>query len=114
MVQQGSVKDVNWGKVEKIFRVDFLDQDGEIVFSTSGWKLIKGDHGYFVGSPSKKGSDGNYYNIFYFPDKNKRTEFNKMLIEQLEDGGVGPEDVAISGGGNLTKTEYDDDVPDFW
>ena len=51
----------NWGKV-----VAFFDVNAEGMIIT-GFKLVEGSEGLFVGSPSQKGKDGEYHDTVIMP-----------------------------------------------
>ncbi|MBA7567793.1 putative septation protein SpoVG [subsurface metagenome] len=49
-----------WGRVRAFF--DVRTQEGLVV---KGFKIVEGQNGPFVGMPSQKGSDGQYYDTVY-------------------------------------------------
>ena len=48
-------------------------------FELKGMKLLQGESGMFVGSPSQKGKDGNYYDQIWIPEDRKQELLDKVL-----------------------------------
>ena len=84
----------NWGKIRAFF--DLQTEEG---FTIKGFKIIEGINGLFVGTPSQKGKDDEYF------DKIKKLGFiNKYtaqdgineLIPKLESGEIDKTDETIT------------------
>ena len=56
-----------WGKIRAFF--DMKTEEG---FILKGFKLINGTNGMFVGFPSQKGQDDQYYDTIYETGKKPR------------------------------------------
>ena len=70
----------SWGKLTAFF--DVATDEGFII---KGFKLINGINGQFVGFPSQKGSDDEYYDTVWITDESResiREQLNKMAIEE--------------------------------
>ena len=65
----------SWGKVRAFF--DLQTDEG---FTIKGFKLVQGINGLFVGNPSQKGSDDEYYDTVY-ADKALKEELSQMAID---------------------------------
>lgn len=48
-------------------------------FEIKGMKLLQGENGMFVGAPSVKGKDGNYYDQVWIPEQQKQALLDKVL-----------------------------------
>jgi len=79
----------SWGKLTAFF--DVVSEEGFII---KGFKLVNGINGPFVGFPSQKGNDDEYYDTIWLTDEVReslREKLNKMAIEQYEkDGPIEP------------------------
>ena len=64
-----------WGKIKA-----FFDVTTEAGFVIKGFKLVQGINGLFVGNPSQKGSDDEYYDTVY-ADKELKEELSQMAID---------------------------------
>ena len=64
-----------WGKIKAFF--DVQTDDG---FVMKGFKLVQGINGLFVGFPSQKGNDDEYYDTIY-AERELRDELNQMAID---------------------------------
>ena len=64
-----------WGKIKAFF--DLETQEG---FTMKGFKLVQGINGLFVGFPSQKGSDDEYYDTIW-ADKELKDDVNKLAID---------------------------------
>ena len=71
-----SMRKGNWGKVRAFF--DLLTQEG---ISIKGFKLIEGNDGMFVGFPSAKGKDEEYYPTVFTEDKILKQNINKLAVD---------------------------------
>tara|TARA_Y100000817_G_C16771150_1_gene506152 strand:+ start:84 stop:482 length:399 start_codon:yes stop_codon:yes gene_type:complete len=72
----------SWGKVRAFF--DIMTDEG---FTIKGFKIIEGINGLFVGVPSQKGKDDEYFDtIFVAPEL--REELNHVALQAygMEDG----------------------------
>ena len=67
----------NWGKVRAFF--DLQTEEG---FTIKGFKLVEGINGLFVGFPSQKGSDDEYYDTVWADRDVKEEELNNLAINQ--------------------------------
>ena len=65
----------NWGKVRAFF--DVQTEEG---FSMKGFKLVEGINGLFVGFPSQKGSDDEYYDTIW-ADRDVKEQVNQLAIK---------------------------------
>ena len=66
----------NWGKVRAFF--DVQTEEG---FSMKGFKLVEGINGLFVGFPSQKSNDDEYYDTIW-ADKELKDELTKLAIQE--------------------------------
>ena len=66
----------NWGKVRAFF--DLQTEEG---FTIKGFKLVEGINGLFVGFPSQKGNDDEYYDTVWVDSKQLRDELNQLAID---------------------------------
>jgi stage V sporulation protein G len=64
-----------WGKIKAFF--DVQTDDG---FVMKGFKLIHGINGLFVGFPSRKGDDEEYYDTIY-AERELKDELSQMAID---------------------------------
>ena len=64
-----------WGKIKA-----FFDLETEEGFTVKGFKLVQGINGLFVGFPSQKGNDDEYYDTVW-ADKELREELSQMAID---------------------------------
>ena len=65
----------SWGKVRAFF--DIMTDEG---FTIKGFKLIEGINGLFVGVPSQKGKDDEYFDtVFIAPEL--REELNHLAMQ---------------------------------
>tara|TARA_B100001123_G_scaffold420432_1_gene526777 strand:- start:449 stop:787 length:339 start_codon:yes stop_codon:yes gene_type:complete len=64
-----------WGKIKA-----FFDLDTEEGFTIKGFKLVQGINGLFVGFPSQKGSDDEYYDTVW-ADKELRESLSQLAID---------------------------------
>ena len=72
----------SWGKVRAFF--DIMTDEG---FTIKGFKIIEGINGLFVGVPSQKGKDDEYFDtVFVAPEL--REELNHVALQSygMEDG----------------------------
>ena len=72
----------SWGKIRAFF--DLQTEDG---FTLKGFKLVEGINGLFVGFPSQKGSDDEYYDTVWVTEEVResiRENLNKMAVEEYE------------------------------
>ena len=79
----------SWGKLTAFF--DVVTDEG---FIMKGFKLVNGINGPFVGFPSQKGNDDEYYDTIWITDEAReslREKLNKMAVEKYDqDGPVEP------------------------
>ena len=64
-----------WGKIKAFF--DVQTDDGFVI---KGFKLIHGINGLFVGFPSRKGDDEEYYDTIY-AERELKDELSQMAID---------------------------------
>ena len=64
-----------WGKIKAFF--DVLTDEG---FVMKGFKLVQGINGLFVGFPSQKGNDEEYYDTIY-AERELKEELSQMAID---------------------------------
>ena len=94
----------SWGKLTAFF--DVATDEGFII---KGFKLVNGINGSFVGFPSQKGNDDEYYDTIWLTDdvrESLREQLNKMAIEEYNKDGdvVPPNDNTASGENNTDAT----------
>ena len=65
----------NWGKIRAFF--DLQTEDG---FILKGFKLVEGINGLFVGFPSQKGNDDEYYDTVW-ADRDVKEQVNQLAIK---------------------------------
>ena len=65
----------NWGKIRAFF--DLQTEEG---FTIKGFKLVEGINGLFVGFPSQKGSDDEYYDTVW-ADRDVKEKVNQLAIK---------------------------------
>ena len=65
----------SWGKLTAFF--DVATDEGFII---KGFKLVNGINGPFVGFPSQKGNDDEYYDTIY-ADRELKEELSQMAID---------------------------------
>ena len=73
-----------WGKIKAFF--DVKTEEGFVI---KGFKLVQGINGLFVGNPSQKGNDNEYYDTIYadkeLKDIRKFCEYQlKNYLEEIE------------------------------
>ena len=106
-----------WGKIKA-----FFDLDTEEGFTIKGFKLVQGINGLFVGFPSQKGSDDEYYDTVW-ADKELRESLSQLAIDYYGQD-VMPMDNNIPSSSDLkesttentttidtTESITDDDIP---
>tara|TARA_B100001250_G_C19592736_1_gene697079 strand:+ start:187 stop:540 length:354 start_codon:yes stop_codon:yes gene_type:complete len=64
-----------WGKIKA-----FFDLETEEGFTVKGFKLVQGINGLFVGFPSQKGTDDEYYDTVW-ADKELRESLSQLAID---------------------------------
>ena len=70
----------SWGKLTAFF--DVATDEG---FILKGFKLVNGINGMFVGFPSQKGNDDEYYDTIWLTEEvreSMREQLNKMAVEE--------------------------------
>ena len=70
----------SWGKLTAFF--DVATDEGFII---KGFKLVNGINGPFVGFPSQKGNDDEYYDTVWLTEEVRETireKLNKMAVEE--------------------------------
>ena len=65
----------SWGKIRAFF--DLQTEEG---FTIKGFKLVEGINGLFVGFPSQKGSDDEYYDTVW-ADRDIKEKVNQLAIK---------------------------------
>ena len=66
----------SWGKIRAFF--DLSTTDG---FTIKGFKLVEGINGLFVGFPSQKGNDEEYYDTVW-ADKELKDKVTQLAIKK--------------------------------
>ena len=72
----------SWGKLTAFF--DVATDEGFII---KGFKLVNGINGPFVGFPSQKGNDDEYYDTVWLTEEVRETvreKLNKMAVEEYD------------------------------
>ena len=64
-----------WGKIKAFF--DVRTEEGFVI---KGFKLVQGINGLFVGNPSQKGNDDEYYDTTY-AEKELKDELSQIAID---------------------------------
>ena len=82
-----------WGKIRAFF--DIKTEEGFIV---KGFKIVEGINGLFVGFPSQKGQDEEYYDTV-FADKELRDELTQKAIKEYGSDIMSPQNSGL----NLTE-----------
>ena len=75
----------SWGKI-----VAFFDIESKEGFIIKGFKLIQGENGYFVGSPSKKEGEENKYQDQVIMNKNLYAKVMELSINEYNAGNKHP------------------------
>ena len=65
----------NWGKIRAFF--DLQTEEGFII---KGFKLVEGINGLFVGFPSQKGNDDEYYDTVW-ADRDVKEQVNQLAVK---------------------------------
>ena len=65
----------SWGKVRAFF--DIMTDEG---FTIKGFKIIEGINGLFVGVPSQKGKDDEFFDTV-FMERDMREELNQVAMD---------------------------------
>jgi len=111
-----------WGKIKAFF--DLRTEEGFVI---KGFKLVQGINGLFVGNPSQKGKDDEYFDTIY-AERELKDELSQMAIDHYGQevmpsndsfGGSGESTPtptpATNGGSDAPKSEMptftDDDIP---
>ena len=63
-----------WGKIKAFF--DLRTEEGFVI---KGFKLVQGINGLFVGNPSQKGKDDEYFDTIY-AERELKDELSQMAI----------------------------------
>ena len=69
----------------------FFDLETEEGFNMKGFKIVDGSNGLFVGFPSNKNKDGEFFDTI-FADKTLKQKVNQLAIAEYEKGGSGKEE----------------------
>lgn len=75
------MRNVDWNKVKAILTIETSEG-----FEIKNCKLVEGQHGLFVASPSVKGKDDKYFDIIWFP-KDRRDALNEMASKIYDPSG---------------------------
>ena len=95
----------SWGKVRAFF--DVMTDEG---FTIKGFKIIEGINGLFVGLPSQKGKDDEYFDtVFIAPEI--REELNHVAMQKygMDDAPNFPNNQTESN--PVTETPISEEVP---
>ena len=123
---EGTMKIMNmrkgsWGKLTAFF--DVCTDEGFII---KGFKLVNGINGMFVGFPSQKGNDDEYYDTIWLTDEAResmREKLNTMAVDEYNKDNpvesvidMGPEaenseDSPLKTSEDDTKTEQKEEAP---
>lgn len=76
-----SMRNVDWNKVKALLTVKTSEG-----FELKNCKLVEGQHGLFVASPSVKGKDDTYHDIIWIPQE-RREELNKLASDIYDPSG---------------------------
>ena len=100
------IKTGSWGKV--LAYLDVRTTDGFVI---KGFRLVSGSKGLFVSAPSKKGSDGNWYDDVTIDD-DVRGDLLTLAKEAYEaDTGGKVAGTPPAGVPDEKAYGYDDDIP---
>tara|TARA_Y100001968_G_C19054040_1_gene570547 strand:+ start:322 stop:681 length:360 start_codon:yes stop_codon:yes gene_type:complete len=66
----------SWGKIRAFF--DLQTSDG---FTIKGFKLVEGINGLFVGFPSQKGNDDEYYDTVW-AERDLKDQLSQLAIKE--------------------------------
>ena len=91
----------SWGKLTAFF--DVCTDEGFII---KGFKLVNGINGMFVGFPSQKGNDDEYYDTIWLTEEvreSMREKLSKMAIEEYNSAEEVVEQININN--DIEKTE---------
>ena len=64
-----------WGKIKAFF--DLKTEEGFVI---KGMKIIEGINGLFIGMPSQKGKDDEYFDVV-FADRDLREEVSQLALD---------------------------------
>ena len=93
----------NWGKIRAFF--DLQTEDG---FILKGFKLVEGINGLFVGFPSQKGNDDEYYDTVW-ADRDVKELVNQLAIKDYGQDIMSPAPTMEQG--NFPPTAETDGAP---
>ena len=98
-----------WGKIRAFF--DLRTDEGLVV---KGFKIVEGTSGPFVGMPSQKGSDGQYYDTI-IAEADLKEEIARLAMEaygsDIVQGGAPAGGEPPTPGDAQGKPPRDDDIP---
>ena len=111
-----------WGKIKAFF--DLRTEEGFVI---KGFKLVQGINGLFVGNPSQKGKDDEYFDTIY-AERELKDELSQLAIdyygqevmpgndtfassEPSVDESTSPASDDLSVETSDTQTFTDDDIP---
>ena len=77
----------SWGKIRAFF--DIRTEEGFVV---KGFKIIEGINGLFVGFPSQKGQDDEYYDTV-FAEKELKDELSQLAINEYGNEVLPPQEI---------------------
>ena len=98
----------SWGKLTAFF--DVATDEGFII---KGFKLVNGINGMFVGFPSQKGNDDEYYDTIWLTEEvreSMREKLNKMAVEEYNKDNSG-DSFPASENINTTDSNVANDTP---
>ena len=104
----------SWGKIRAFF--DVATDEGFII---KGFKLVEGINGMFVGFPSQKGQDEEYYDSVYADKvlKDRLTQIamteygQEAAMPSIQDDSFVPPSPVAQTDNPPTKVYNDDDIP---
>ena len=95
----------SWGKIRAFF--DLTTTEG---LTIKGFKLVEGISGLFVGFPSAKGTDGEYYDTVW-GEKECKEEVNVLALQMYNDPTNGEPVLTLTEENGKPKVVEEEDIP---
>ena len=95
-----------WGKLRAFF--DLRTQEGIVI---KGFKLVEGINGMFVGMPSQKGKEEEFFDTV-FMDRDLREELNQVAMDAYNDETVGSDMQQSSSKETSTEEPVQEKMPE--